>query len=58
MVNQFGDESCPSCLMAGADARSIIAMEILIKEDVILPVRILLEFIRPAKDRPLAGFIS
>jgi hypothetical protein len=40
--------------MAGTDAGSIVAVEVLVEQDVIVPVRILLELPRSAVDRPSA----
>jgi hypothetical protein len=38
--------------MTGADARSIVAMEIFVEQNQIAPVRIALEFFRIAVNRP------
>src|SRR6185312_9080001 len=50
-INHLGYQSSPAGLMAGADARSIVAMEILIKRHVVTPVRVRLEFFICAKHR-------
>src|SRR5215831_14538627 len=50
-IEPTGDEPRPSGLVAGAEARAIVAVEILVKEDVVLPVRILLELLTPSVKR-------
>ena len=39
--------------MAGAEARTVVAVEVLVEEDQVAPMRILLELGRPSIDRPL-----
>jgi hypothetical protein len=43
--------------MAGPEARAVIAVEILVEQDVIPPIGIALEFLRAAVHRPPSGFI-
>ncbi len=43
LLEEFGDEPRPARLVAGADAGAVVAMEVLVEEDEVLPVRILLE---------------
>ena len=47
--NQTG----PACLMAGAKPRSVVAVEVLVKQNQVAPMRIFLEFRRSPVDRPL-----
>src|SRR5262252_4680145 len=42
----------PACLMARAKTRTVVAVEVLVEQDVIAPVRVLLEDLRTAVDRP------
>ena len=56
-LNQFCHEPSPPGLMAGSKASAIISLEVLVKENIILPVRISLEFLRTAVNRATAGFI-
>jgi hypothetical protein len=42
-VEQAGDHTGPTGLMAGAETRSVIPVKIFIKEDVVSPVRIFLK---------------
>src|SRR5271155_1790615 len=42
----------PASLVAGTDARAVVAVEILVEKDVVSPMRVSLEFLRAAKDRP------
>src|SRR5215469_7759158 len=57
-VERAGDETRPSSLMAGSQARTIVAVEIFVEEDVVAPVRILLELLRCSVHRPLAVRIA
>src|SRR5688572_16714768 len=47
----------PAGLMAGAQARSVVAVKMLIKQDAIAPVRIVLEVSSPAIDGPPAPLV-
>ena len=40
----FGDQPRPSGLMAGADARAVIAVEVFVEQDEVAPVRVDLEY--------------
>ena len=42
-VHGAGDDACPACLMARADARAVVAMEILVEQNEIAPMRVVLE---------------
>src|SRR5215469_8125217 len=57
-VKRAGDETRPSSLMACSQARTVIAVKIFVKEDVVAPVRILLELLRCSVNRPLAVRIA
>ena len=47
-LDQFCDHACPSSLMAGPEAGAVIAVEVLKEKDVVLPLRIGLEFLGAA----------
>lgn len=55
--DQLRNETGPSGLMAGSQARAVISVEILVEQNVILPVRIALEFLRTSINRPPARLI-
>src|SRR5512136_731754 len=57
-LDQLGDHSCPSRLVACAQARAVVPMEVLVEEDVISPVGIGLEFLRSTIDGTLTLFIT
>ena len=50
-VEEDSDETRPPGLVAGPKSRAIVAVEVLVKEDEIAPVRIVLEFFRSSVDR-------
>ncbi len=52
------DAAGPSRLMAGAEARAVIAMEILVEEQAIPPVRVALEFLGSPVHRPPARLVA
>src|SRR5271157_1255756 len=56
-LDQLCDHAGPTGLMTGPEARAVIAVEVLVEQDVILPVGIGLEFLRAAVHRTPAGFI-
>src|SRR5215475_13840692 len=49
--HQPGDEAGPTCLMAGAETGAVVAMEILVEQHIVAPVRVGLELLRPAMHR-------
>src|SRR5215831_3052005 len=51
-------DSSPTGLMACTQSSPVVAMEVFIEEDVILPVRVLLEFPRSAVDWASAVFVA
>src|SRR5215472_16895711 len=51
-VHGPGDDAGPTRLMARTEARSVITVEVFVKQDVIAPVRIFLEFLRSTIDWP------
>ena len=53
-VQQRRDQGSPARLVAGAQPRAVVAVEVLVEQDVVAPVRIVLEFGRSAVDRPPA----
>src|SRR5690348_10982708 len=58
LVDQAGDQSGPSGLMAGAQSCAVVPVEMLVEEQVIPPVRIGLELLRAAEDRPPPAFVA
>lgn len=57
LLDQLGNKSCPSCLVAGPDTRAVIAVKILIEKNGVSPEWIFLELLRACKDRPPAGVV-
>src|SRR6185437_16340999 len=58
LLDQLCDEASPSSLVIGADPGAVVAMEILVKEDQILPVGVRLEKFEAAGDRAAAVFAA
>src|SRR5580765_247620 len=56
-LNQRRDRARPSRLVTGAKTRAVVAVEILVEENVVAPVRVLLEHLRAAVDRTSSGRI-
>src|SRR6516164_10569388 len=56
--DQQCDDAGPPRLVAGADPGAIAAMEIFVKQQIVVPVRIALEFLGAPKYRPPAGFVA
>jgi len=56
-LDQLGNDTCPASLVARPQASAVISVKVLVEQDVILPVRIGLEFLRSSVHRPPAGFI-
>ncbi len=57
-VQQRSDQAGPSGLVAGAEAGAVVAVEVLVEQDQVAPVRIVLELGRAAVDRPPAVGIA
>ena len=53
-MKKLGDERCPAGLVAGAEARTLVAVKVFVEEDEIAPMRIVLEGVQFAKNRPAA----
>src|SRR6185369_7865275 len=53
-AHDAGDRPGPAGLVARADPRSAVAVEVLVEQDEVAPVRILLELARSAVDRTAA----
>src|SRR5688572_11966731 len=51
-VHERCDQAGPSRLVAGAEPRPVVSMEVLIEQDQVAPVRIVLELLRTAVDGP------
>src|SRR4029079_4105853 len=49
-LDGFGHQSSPPCLMTCAKPGSIVSMEVFVKENVITPQRVILEFFRATID--------
>jgi len=43
LANHFCDQCCPAGLMAGPDAGAVVAVEVFVKENMVAPMRIVLE---------------
>ena len=50
-VQQAGDHPRPSRLMVGPEPGAVVAVEVLVEQEMVAPVRVLLELPRPAVDR-------
>ena len=46
-LDQFRNKTGPAGLVAGSKARTVVSMEVLVEQQVVLPVRIGLEFCVP-----------
>src|SRR5580765_1731882 len=57
-LNHFADQTGPASLMACAQAGAVIAVEVLVKEDEILPMRIRLEFLGASICRPPTRLVT
>src|SRR5436190_15518678 len=57
-VDQVRDQTGPSGLVAGADARAVVAVEMLVEQQVVAPVRIVLELLHAAENRALAVLVA
>src|SRR5262245_1513098 len=51
-LDQPGNDAGPAGLVAGAQARPVVAVEVFVELQVIAPVRVLLELAGPAEHRP------
>src|SRR6516225_10446188 len=54
-LDKQGDNTGPTRLVTGPDAGAIVAMEVLVEQEIVPPVRISLEFSGAAKNRPAAA---
>src|SRR5262245_18861430 len=57
-IDQRSDQGSPARLVRGTEARAVVAVEILVKEQEISPVRVFLELSRTAKNGTAARFIA
>src|SRR6516165_12729726 len=51
-VHQAGDDARPAGLMAGAEAGAVVAVEVLVEQHTVAPVRVVLELPGPAVHGP------
>src|SRR5208283_90733 len=56
--DQFRHHAGPSGLVAGADPRAVVAMEILEEQETVAPVRICLKSLRSSIHRSPPGFVT
>ena len=56
-LDQLSHQSGPARLVARPQARAVVAMEIFVEQDVVLPVWIGLKFLRAAVNRPPPGLV-
>jgi hypothetical protein len=54
LLNELGDQSRPSGLVARSDASAIVAMKVLMEIDEVAPVWIVLKFLEPAINWPMS----
>src|SRR6185369_14495496 len=52
-IQRQRDESGPARLMARTESRTVVPVEVLVEQDVVAPVRVLLELLRSTVDGPL-----
>src|ERR1700747_1364826 len=57
-IETAGDHPRPSGLMAGAEARAIVAVEVFVEQDVVIPVRVFLKRLRSAVNRAQSAGIT
>src|SRR5260370_33488708 len=57
-VKTAGDQTGPPSLMAGSQAGAVVAVEVLVVQDVLAPVRIVLKLLRSSVDRTLTVGIT
>src|SRR5437867_721397 len=58
LLEEFGDEAGPARLMACAQAGSVIAVEVFVKQNQVAPMRIALKNVRSAGDGAAPGAIA
>src|SRR6202166_3836227 len=58
LLHQLGDNARPSGLMTGAQARAGVAVEVLVKENQVSPIRVRLELLQVAEYRSVALFVT
>ena len=54
LLNELGNQSRPSGLVARSDASAIVAMKVLMEIDEVAPVWIVLKFLEPAINWPMS----
>src|SRR5436853_599740 len=58
LLEQLGDEARPARLVTGADAGAVVAVEVLVEEDQVAPVRVSGEALDVAVDRAPAPLVA
>ena len=58
IFDQTGDDTGPAGLVAGANAGAVVAMEVLVEQQVVASIGIALKLFGAAKDRAPAGFVT
>src|SRR5712692_2451203 len=57
-LDQFGNKTGPAGLLARPQPSATVSVEVLVEQDVILPLRIGLEFFRTSVHRPAARLVA
>src|SRR6266849_5408137 len=57
-LDQFGNQACPAGLVARPQPSAVVSVEVLVEQDVILPLRAGLEFLRASIHRRPARLIA
>jgi hypothetical protein len=57
-IDKGGDATGPPGLMTGADAGTVVAVEVLVKQQIVPPVGVVSKFFGPSEDRSTAGFVA
>src|ERR1043166_5035994 len=58
LLQQLRDEPRPAGLVAGSDARAVVAVEVLVEEDQVAPVWVTLKLLGPAVDGTAPGVVA
>ena len=58
LLEEFRDQAGPPGLMAGAQARSAVAVKVFVKQNQVAPMRIVLQDFGSARDGTAAGAVA